>query len=149
MINLGQSKLDVISPDGSISASFPVIYGRNSHLGTKEREGDQRTPRGKYYVCTINGKSWFTLFFGLSYPGREDAHNAHGEGRIALEALEEIIGCIDKMKRPPWDTPLGGQIGIHGGGIDRDGTRGCIGMKDEDVLKLAEYVKMGTPVVIL
>ena len=62
--------------------------------------------------------------------------------------MHDIIHANEKRIRPPWNTPLGGEIGIHGGGINRDGTRGCIGMRDEDVIELGEYVGIGDVVVI-
>ena len=132
----------------SVLKTYPVITGRNSHLGHKEKEGDQRTPRGDYYVCTINEKSKFTLFFGLSYPNTEDAKGAFLRGVIDEKQRDGIISAITKEARPPWNTPMGGEIGIHGGGIGRDGTRGCIGMRDEDVLDLRRFVEMGMTVEI-
>jgi len=117
-------------------------------MGTKEREGDQRTPSGKYYVCAINEESRFKLFFGISYPGNIDAENAFKKGIINKEHRVSIFKSISEKRRPPWDTPMGGEIGIHGGGIDRDGTRGCIGMKNGDILELGKYVEMGTVVEI-
>lgn len=140
--------LSLTGRDGSVTAVYPVIAGRNSHEGSKEKEGDQRTPRGTYYICTINEKSQFTLFFGISYPGPEDARKALNENRISEEQYGDIIAACSENRRPLWNTALGGQVGIHGGGIDRDGTRGCIGMKDDDVRELFPFVFMGMPVVI-
>lgn len=126
-----------------VLASYPVIIGRNSHQGPKEQEGDQRTPKGSYYICTINYESSFTLFFGISYPNRIDAEKARSKGLISIDQYNEIIKAQNNKIRPPWNTPLGGEVGIHGGGICRDGTRGCIGMKDEDVLSLEKFISLG------
>jgi hypothetical protein len=147
-INLERKELQVINDREESVKRFPVIYGRNSHSGKKESEGDQKTPRGKYYICTINEKSKFTLFFGLSYPNREDAEQALKEGRISQDDYRRILEALSKQRRPPWDTPLGGETGIHGGGIDRDGTRGCIGMRDDDIISLKYYIRMNMEVVI-
>jgi murein L,D-transpeptidase YafK len=148
LVKLDRKELYVTDENREPVKRFPVIFGRNSHLGTKTGEGDQRTPRGKYYVCTINEKSKYTLFFGISYPGYEDASRGLREGYISSGDFERIVSSLESGLRPPWDTPLGGEIGIHGGGIDRDGTRGCIGMRDDDVLSLSPYVVMGTEVLI-
>jgi len=126
--------------DWAEAERFPIICGRNSFEGTKMREGDQRTPRGEYYICYINDKSKFTLFFGLSYPNKEDAQRGLEANLIDEKDFGRISSAIDKKERPPWNTPLGGEVGIHGGGIDRDGTRGCIALKDEDVLILGKYI---------
>jgi murein L,D-transpeptidase YafK len=147
-INIAEKELQVKNRNGEPIKRFPVISGLNSYLGKKTSEGDRKTPRGKYYVCTINEKSKFTLFFGLSYPNREDAQNALKEERISEKDYQEILKALADKKRPPWNTPLGGEIGIHGGGIAREGTRGCIGMRDEDVLTLKPYIHMKTEVVI-
>ncbi len=138
--------LRVFDSTGGLVAEYPVIVGRRTSLGHKNFQGDCRTPRGVYRVCTLNRQSRFTLFFGLSYPGPGDAREALRQGIISGEEFESIIQAHRACRRPPWDTPLGGEIGIHGGGIEREGTRGCVGMRDEDVLELARYVKMGTPV---
>ncbi|MBP6910680.1 L,D-transpeptidase [Patescibacteria group bacterium] len=37
---------------------------------------------------------------------------------------------------------------IHGGGSDSDRTAGCIGLSDEDMLWLYEFVPKGTDVII-
>lgn len=148
LINIMKGRLRVVDESGISVAVFPVICGRHSSRGKKRFEGDQRTPRGSYYVCTINPESKFTLFFGISYPNLKDAREALDRREISFEQFEKIKEAVEKNLRPPWNTPLGGEIGIHGGGIDRDGTRGCIGMRDEDVLKLKQYVVRGTPVEI-
>ena len=152
IIDIAKKELYVVSehsenPDGRrIVKSYPIIAGRNSHLGSKKREGDQRTPRGDYYICTINEQSQFTLFFGISYPGVRDALWGFEKGMLSQVQKDEIQSAVTRKGRPPWNTPLGGEVGIHGGGIDRDGTRGCIGMRDADVLDLKKYVQLGMEV---
>lgn len=81
----------------------------------KQSEGDGRTPEGEYRVCTRNERSRYTLFLGLSYPSPADAQAAFARGDISEAQLRSIVDAHDAGKRPPWDTPLGGEIGIHGG----------------------------------
>lgn len=155
IIDIVKKELHVVSehthnPEGrGIIKTYPIIAGRNSHLGAKEREGDQRTPRGDYYICTINERSQFTLFFGISYPDVKDAMKGFEDGIISPVQKDEILAAAALKQRPPWNTPLGGEVGIHGGGIDRDGTRGCIGMQDADVLDLRKFVKLGMEVQLI
>ena len=149
LVELRRRRLLVLDGEGGTGVEYPVICGRRSHEGSKEIEGDEKTPRGHYYICTINKKSEFTLFFGISYPGAEDARRGLERGLIGEQQYGDIVDAISKGKRPPWNTPLGGEVGIHGGGIDRDGTRGCIGMRDEDVMSLKRYVFSGMPVDIV
>jgi len=138
----------VLDPAGKTVREWEIIAGRASAEGPKRREGDARTPRGDYYICTINESSDFTIFYGISYPGPRDGFEGLQHEVITPEEYSRILEAAGQKKRPPWNTSLGGEVGIHGGGIDRDGTRGCIAMRDEDVLALKEYVYIGMPVSI-
>ena len=137
---------------GCVVYSCPIGLGP-CPVGHKRMEGDGRTPEGEYRVCTRNDRSKYTLFLGLDYPSLNDAQAAYAHGVISEAQLQSIMGAHAAGKRPPWDTPLGGQIGIHGGGIpDGDGladsTVGCITLLDDDIRWLWELAPMGTRVVI-
>jgi lipoprotein-anchoring transpeptidase ErfK/SrfK len=47
------------------------------------------------------------------------------------------------------DTPLGGQVMIHGKGSSWDWTSGCIALDHQDIEELFRSVPIGTPVTIL
>jgi murein L,D-transpeptidase YafK len=122
-------------------------------VGHKQAEGDGRTPEGIYYVCTRNHRSKYTLFLGLSYPSPADAQAAFQHGSISSAQLDAVIHAHKAKTRPPWDTPLGGQIGIHGGGIAKgdglaDSTVGCIALLNDDIRRLWAFAPLGTPVYI-
>ena len=122
--------------------------------GSKRTEGDGRTPEGTYRICTRNDRSKYTLFLGLSYPGSADAQAAFARDDISAAQLAAILDAHAAGRRPPWDTPLGGQIGIHGGGITQgdglaDSTVGCIALLDDDIRKLWALAPLDTRVVIL
>ncbi len=114
--------------------------------GDKVREGDGRTPEGEFYVCVKNEKSKFCLSLGLSYPNAEDAERGLREGLITREQHVQISSAVGRGARPPWDTALGGEIFIHGGGTARDWTRGCVALADEHVRELFDAVPLGTHV---
>lgn len=116
--------------------------------GHKRVEGDKRTPEGDYYVCTRNDKSRYHLFLGLSYPNIRDAEAALTDGRIPRDQYDEIVRAIRAGKQPPWKTPLGGEVGIHGHGAGRDWTLGCIALEDGDIDVLWAHCPLGTPVLI-
>ena len=118
-------------------------------LGHKEREGDGRTPEGPYYACTRNDQSRYYLSIGLSYPNVEDAAYALEKGSITQAQHDDIAQAIDSGRRPPWDTPLGGEIMIHGRGGTSDWTAGCVAVDDEDMDILWEHVSIGTPIWVL
>lgn len=128
-------------------AEIPIIVGRQP-VGHKQREGDERTPEGDYYICYRNPESRFHRFLGLSYPSAEDAADALAQGVIDQSTHDSICSAIEAGKRPDWYTPLGGEVGIHGGGIDRAGTAGCIAMDNEWIECLWEATCLGTPVSI-
>lgn len=117
-------------------------------VAPKRRQGDNATPEGAYRVCVKNPQSRFTLSLGLSYPGGADADRALAEGRITRRQHERIHAAERRKGIPPWDTPLGGEIFIHGGGSGSDWTWGCVALDDGDVRELYAAVPVGTPVTI-
>ena len=83
--------------------SYPIALGR-SPLDPKEREGDGRTPEGRYFVCLKKiGKYGPSL--GVSYPNEQDAKR--------MNAPDELISCIheraERGERPPWGTLWAGK----------------------------------------
>ncbi|MCS7079999.1 MAG: L,D-transpeptidase [Chloracidobacterium sp.] len=127
--------------------TYRVALGAEPNLD-KEWEGDQRTPVGDFYVCTRNERSRFHLFLGLSYPNAEDAVRGLRAGLISREQHDAILQAQRARARPPWDTPLGGEIGIHGGGVNTDWTAGCVALDNADIEELWLACPLGTPVTI-
>lgn len=117
--------------------------------GDKEREGDGRTPEGDFYVCSRNPASKYHLSVGLSYPDAEDAERGLASGIISKREHRAIVDAIRHFKRPPWNTALGGEIAIHGGGSDSDWTAGCIALEDAEIEELFNALPLGTSVRIL
>src|SRR5882724_2272428 len=131
--------------DGKLIKKFPVVLG-NSPVGPKEVRGDGKTPEGDYYICTRNEESKFHLFLGLSYPNLEDARTAFAQNLITDEEHNSIISSQSRKVRPPWDTALGGEVGIHGHGVEGDWTAGCIAVTNDAIEELWEMCPMGTAV---
>lgn len=117
-------------------------------IGHKEREGDGRTPEGAYYICVKNPESRFNLSLGISYPNVEDAGAGLDAGLITKDQYEAIADAITAEGTPPWDTPLGGEIFLHGHGASRDWTAGCVALDDNAIEELYRLVDVGTPVTI-
>jgi murein L,D-transpeptidase YafK len=147
VVSKSQGVLTAYGSDGRILATFPAIVGRQA-LGTKMREGDERTPEGEYYVCFKNPRSRFHLSLGLSYPNTGDAERGLREGSITPVEYREIVEAHDAKLVPPWKTALGGEIFIHGGMEGRGGTAGCVAISDPAMEELFPQVALGTPVVI-
>ncbi len=132
---------------GKLAAVYPIALGP-SPAGHKAREGDGRTPEGEYSICTRNDKSKFHVFLGLSYPETRDADAALRRKVITKAQRDAIAEATRVGQAPPWDTPLGGEVGIHGGGSDMDWTAGCIALENAAMDVLWAELKVGDPVVI-
>ncbi len=107
--------------------------------GRKQQEGDGRTPEGEYAICLVKEAGKYGRSLGLNYPNQRDADTALQEGRIDLSAHQAIVSRLNAGQRPPWGTPLGGEIYIHEGGSHRDWTQGCIALDEKDMDVLFEY----------
>ena len=133
--------------DGKIVRTYRIGLGL-SPVGDKVRAGDRRTPEGTFYVFTRNPKSAFYLSLGLSYPNAEHAQRGLRDGLITRIQYDRIISAIKRKATPPQNTPLGGDIYIHGNGSRSDWTWGCVALDDGEMRELYEAVEVGTPVTI-
>ena len=110
----------------SILRSYRVALGREP-VGHKEREGDGRTPEGRYVIDRRNPKSRYHLALHVSYPNVEDAARAEAAGAAP-----------------------GGDIMIHGlkDGERREGdwTQGCIAVTNEEMEEIWSLVGDGTEI---
>jgi len=104
---------------------FPVAIGSNPDGADKVAEGDCRTPEGEFEIVSI-----------------EDSSDWEQSGRLAYGPLFLRLQC------PPWSG-----IGIHGtddaGSVGTRSTLGCIRLRNEDLVRVASRVGVGTRVVIL
>lgn len=128
--------------------TYTVVLGF-APTGDKEVEGDGRTPEGEFYVFTKNAESRFHLSLGISYPAPDDAKRGLEKKLITDDEAVAITNAIAAKGMPPQKTALGGEIYIHGGGIDDDWTDGCVALKDEEITELFNAVPVGTKVRIL
>ena len=138
LIEKAARRLTLFNDHGEIFFIFPIALG-SCPTGPKEREGDGRTPEGRYFVCLKKiGK--FGPSLGVSYPNEQDARR--------MNASAELTACIRERaargERPPWGSFLGGEIYIHGGGAETDWTAGCIALNDADAETLYDAVPLGT-----
>ena len=144
VVRKGERRLTLLG-DGRELLSTRVGLG-SVPVGAKRRQGDGRTPEGDYYVCSRNANSRFHLFLGLSYPNGDDAERAQRAGLISAAQSRAITQAVAARQRPPWDTVLGGTVGIHGSGSNWDWTLGCIALDDDDIETLWGLCPIGTPV---
>jgi len=152
MIRISKQKrlLTFTGADGKEVFRCPVSLG-SSPVGHKKREGDGKTPEGSYRICTVNRQSRFHIALGISYPSTADAEAALNDGRISRLAYLRIALMQRLGLRPPWRTPLGGYVMVHGedpGGRKGDWTAGCVALTNPDIEKLASLCGKGETVII-
>ncbi|HZJ83798.1 MAG TPA: L,D-transpeptidase family protein [Clostridia bacterium] len=146
IIKKADRKLELWDGDRLIQ-SYPIGLGFRP-IGHKALEGDGRTPEGSYYVCTRNAESKYYKSLGVSYPNKDDAKVALDAEIIEAFTYESIAKSVDRETKPPWDTPMGGQIMIHGHGSHEDWTEGCVAVDDDVMDILWDYCPIGTPIFI-
>ncbi|MGA8179327.1 MAG: L,D-transpeptidase family protein [Desulfobacterales bacterium] len=119
---------------GKILKEFHVVFGRHPK-GRKLKEGDERTPEGRYMLDYKKEDSAFHKSIHISYPNIKDQRQAKELG-----------------------VNPGGQIMIHGqkngavwpASITRlfNWTDGCIALSNGDMDEVWDAVDAGTPILI-
>ncbi|SRR6266404_5617405 len=144
VIKKAQRQLLLFSDD-KLLRTYRIGLG-SSPVGDKVREGDRRTPEGNFYIFTKNDKSAYYLSLGVSYPNAAHAERGLRDGLITKGQYMAIMQALKEKKGPPQNTPLGGDIYIHGNGAGSDWTWGCAALENEDIRELFRVVTVGTPV---
>lgn len=132
--------------ESELIAQYRIGLGPNS-VGDKEREGDGKTPEGRFTITDM-GPEPFHKWLGLSYPDGRHAWRGRVSGRLTWIEWWYTSFKAAQGKPPFSHTALGGSIGIHGGGSRTDWTLGCIALDNEDVDELYRLVAPGTPVLV-
>ena len=104
--------------------------------GHKEREGDFRTPEGRYMLTWRNPQSEYFLSIKVSYPNAEDVANARRNGWRPGGAI--MIHGLPNVPRHPRERYL-----------STDWTDGCIAVSNEDMLEIWLLTEPNTPIEIL
>ena len=152
LVDTAARKIEVKKGEQTLEILNEIAIGRGG-AGLKSHRGDNITPFGDYRIGWVGEKSSFRKFFGLTYPSIEDAEKALNKGVIDRLTYNRIITAHQFHGIPPQDTPLGGQIGIHGlGNADArihktfDWTHGCIALTNTQIDHLSQLVDTGTMV---
>ncbi|MDD5460293.1 MAG: L,D-transpeptidase [Methylococcales bacterium] len=154
LVDTGARKIEVKKGEQTLETLSEIAIGRGG-AGLKRYRGDNITPFGNYRIGWVGEKSSFRRFFGLTYPSVEDAEKALQKGIIDRLTYGRIVAAHHFHQIPPQNTPLGGQIGIHGlGRADArihktfDWTHGCIALTNTQIDHLSQFVDTGTVVKI-
>jgi murein L,D-transpeptidase YafK len=126
-------------------------YGADSD----RQKGDNQTPLGDFTIDWITDETSYHRFFGFRYPSREYAERAFKAGHLDKKTWNRIRRELAAGRLPPQDTILGGYLGIHGiGGGDEkvheqyNWTNGCVALTNEQIDRLTDWIRVGTPVEI-
>lgn len=122
--------------NGQMIREFQVELGSN-WLGHKRVRGDRATPEGQYFITkkVASGHSKYYKALAINYPNQTDIEE--------FEAAQQR-GEISRFAQ------IGGLIEIHGeGGKGVNWTEGCIALRNDDMDRLFNLVKVGTPVTIV
>lgn len=130
----GEHKLYLLDK-GKRVAVWGCAIGRGG-AGQKQRSRDNTTPTGHFYIDEIDDASTWAHDFG---DGKGLIQHAYGPWFLSLDTKSVSHG--------KWDG-----IGIHGthdpSSIGTNASEGCIRLKNENLLTLYKYVKVGTKVEI-
>lgn len=128
-----ERKMEVYQ-EGKLLKTYKISLGRNP-IGTKEFEGDMKTPEGIYTINDKNPNSGYYKNLGISYPNKTDIERS------------------EKLKKP-----TGGDIKIHGirnymGAIGKfqrfvDWTYGCIAITNNEMEEIYNATTIGTKIEI-
>ena len=88
---------------GQIIKTYKVTFGRQP-TGRKEREGDDRTPEGRYVIDHRNLQSKYHIALHVSYPNADDARRARAAGtspggEIMIHGLRSGFGWLGPLHR--------------------------------------------------
>jgi lipoprotein-anchoring transpeptidase ErfK/SrfK len=129
---------------GRLYKTYRAVFGRNHEPGTKQYEGDRKTPEGVYAIIEKHWSRRWRWFLGLNYPNNIDRYR-YGQMLDADEVPTEDHGR---------EAGTGGHIGIHGTDLpilnsgDIDWTTGCISVDNRDIDELNRILPVGTVVII-
>ena len=133
VVHKGKRLMELYRED-AVVASFKVSLGLVP-IGQKQREGDYRTPEGRYRLTRRNAQSDFFLAVQVSYPEPADVALARRNGWAPGGAIM-VHGLPNQLKYSR-DRYL-----------STDWTDGCIALSNEDMLDFWLLTGNGTPIEI-
>ena len=155
VIRIPQQTLELLDDSGKLLHSYPVSTGAN---GVGEESGSFCTPRGRHIIRAKvgDGQPVNTVFvqrrpigeiytpqLGVQHPGRD----------WILTRILWLSGCERGYNRLGSCDTMRRYIYIHGTPdsveLGKPGSRGCVRMRNADLLELFEQVPAGTGVEII
>jgi murein L,D-transpeptidase YafK len=133
VIEKGSRTLTLLSGN-TVVRTYHVALG-GQPVGPKTREGDHRTPEGKYVIDSRLEQSAFHRALHISYPSAGDIFAAHRAGvapggAIMIHGIRNGLGWLGRAHRLV------------------DWTSGCIAVTDSEIEEIWRVVPNGTAVEI-
>ena len=97
---------------------FPVALGANP-TNRKLHFDRASTPEGTYTIVNLQPQAYYHKAYDMNYPNAADKSRYH---------MAAKLGTLPSSR-----PDIGGEIQIHGGGIDQNWTWGCIALRDFDM----------------
>ncbi len=119
----------------SVLKKYPIALGKSPE-GHKMREGDSRTPEGRYILDWRNPNSKYYLSIHISYPNKADKQRADSLGVNPGGAIM-VHGYPTGKSASLWSRYWF---------LGRDWTDGCIAVSNEAMDEIWASVKDGTPI---
>lgn len=116
--------------------------------GHKKKEGDGKTPEG-WYQTSDKPESRYYGAIAIHYPNTADVEAGKQLQLISAKIEQELLAALQTNQKPNQQTPLGGEILIHGGGSSSDWTLGCAAMNNDDLDQLRALLPVGMQTNIL
>jgi tetratricopeptide (TPR) repeat protein len=133
LVEKKERRLTLISR-GEVLRTYKIALGGNPN-GRKERQGDNKTPEGTYFIDSRNKDSRYHLSLHLSYPNEKDKQRAK---ELGVSPGGDIM--IHGMKKGlSWVGDLHTEV---------DWTKGCIAVTDEEIEEIEKLAPNGTIVEI-
>lgn len=133
VVEKGARKLHLMQK-GKTFRTFDIALGIQPD-GDKEREGDFRTPEGRYRLDVRNPQSEFFLSIHISYPNQKDRRRARQNG-------DDPGGAIMIHGQPNLPTKSEGYYQTQ------DWTNGCIALSNSDMIDIWLMTGENTPIEI-
>lgn len=145
---------------GRLAAEYDVSFGQAR--GEKRVEGDNKTPKGMYFVIQKHRGSFagdYGAYYGghwikINYPNKFDAARGRAERLVTPAQEANIAAAWEKRAQALESTRLGGGIGFHGWIREwpNDGPRhlswGCVVLHLSDISDLYDQLPERSMVVI-
>jgi len=154
LVDTDSATLSVMRGNEVIESYPDLAIGRGG-VSEHRTRGDDSTPLGEFRVVKVKTESSYHRFYLFDFPNDEHASRAWNDGRIDLATYDTIIDAVENHRLPPQNTPLGGNLGIHGLGGGDPGihsafnwTNGCIALTNEQIDALSPWLRVGTKIVV-